>query len=234
MQMKWAVHFQENDDQLIHFLVSFALVVAVVVVAVGYSLAAKLQTDCYFHSDDGDGDVTDGVAVVGVDAVAAGGAVAGVVVVGDADDDVKCYWVAPFDSNRPQDGALKFVMAVASHFVVSRDYEYFAYFLNDHGQMRHAIHLNGVYLNVLAVNGFAWDSKWARYLSNVSNCFGLKHFASYFGLMLCARVGRMRMNQLDVRHVHCDVLDDDVGWLKVNPEDCPLVRVNGLLRLCFG
>lgn len=176
--------------------------------------------------------MTDGVAVVGVDAVvAAAGAVAGVVVVGDADDDVKCYpfcwgYVAPFDSNRSQDGVLIFVMAVALHFVVSRDYEYFAYFLNDHGPMRHAIHLNGVYLNVLAVNGFAWDSKWARYLSNVSNCFGLEHFASYFGLMLCARAGRMLVNQLDVRHVHCDVLDDDVGWLKVNPEDCRLAHVN--------
>lgn len=71
--------------------------------------------------------------------------------------------------------------------------------------------MNGEYLNVIEANGFAWDSKLVQYLLDVSNYSEIKRFASYFEWMLCARVGQMLMNQRNVRHVHCDELNDDVG-----------------------
>lgn len=70
---------------------------------------------------------------------------------------------------------------------------------------------------MLGVNGFAWDLEWVQCSLDVSNYSDLKHFASYSEWMLYVRVGRMLMNQRNVRHVHCDELNGDVGWLKVNP-----------------
>ena len=86
-----------------------------------------------------------------------------------------------------QDDVSIAVMLIALHFVVSLDYGYFVYFLNDFGQKLCAIHLNDVYLCVPKVNGFALDSKSVQYLLNVSNYSELEHFASYFEVMQCAQ-----------------------------------------------
>lgn len=195
MQMNWIDHCRANDGHRIPFRKSFALA------EVMFELATKLLTDCCCRSNGDDAD-----AGAAADAV------------GDADGCVKYLsYAVPFGPNRAvQDGASTAAAPVALSSVASLDYADFEHSPLGRGRMLYAIHLNGEYLNGPTANGFALHSIRAQCLSNVSNYFGLKHFALYFVRMMCVPASMLSQNQLSDR---CDgVMNDGVGRLTANPE----------------